>query len=161
MIIAIFAAASVCISVPLDTPPEFNPGAPTRMVACNVHPPGWNWMSQAPKDGTVIEIRNGFGLLPTYSIARWASIGRNEFAWVDATPIPPCKDPPGEKIKDKDGQVIGMSFSTGCQGTTFYDAAAGAGLAWRPYTGKVEDYHAHNPTMDDWRRAMHLPVRRR
>lgn len=44
-------------------------------------PAGWNDIATAPRDGTVIEIRNDYGIAPWYGIYKWAD-GRG---WVDAT----------------------------------------------------------------------------
>lgn len=35
-------------------------------------PDAWLGMSSAPRDGTVIEIRNSYGVVPWYSIFRWS-----------------------------------------------------------------------------------------
>jgi hypothetical protein len=43
-------------------------------------PPGWNNIVDAPRDGTVIEIQNNFGIAATYSICKWVQ-GRG---WQDA-----------------------------------------------------------------------------
>jgi hypothetical protein len=43
-------------------------------------PPGWNNIVEAPRDGTVIEIQNNWGIAPTYSICKWVD-GRG---WQDA-----------------------------------------------------------------------------
>lgn len=43
-------------------------------------PPGWNNITAAPRDGTVIEIQNNWGIAPTYGLYKWAQ-GRG---WVDA-----------------------------------------------------------------------------
>lgn len=43
-------------------------------------PPGWNNITEAPRDGTVIEVQNNWGIAPTYSICKWAE-GRG---WQDA-----------------------------------------------------------------------------
>lgn len=36
-------------------------------------PAGWNNITEAPRDGTVIEIQNNYGIAPTYSICKWVS----------------------------------------------------------------------------------------
>jgi hypothetical protein len=43
-------------------------------------PPGWNDITDAPRDGTVIELQNNWGIAPTYSICKWVH-GRG---WQDA-----------------------------------------------------------------------------
>lgn len=43
-------------------------------------PHGWNNIVDAPRDGTVIEIQNNWGVAPTFSICKWVK-GRG---WQDA-----------------------------------------------------------------------------
>ena len=38
-------------------------------------PPGWNNIQDAPRDGTVIEIQNNYGIAPTWNICRWERNG--------------------------------------------------------------------------------------
>lgn len=38
-------------------------------------PPGWSNIQDAPRDGTVIEIQNNYGVAPTWSICRWQGGG--------------------------------------------------------------------------------------
>lgn len=119
------------------------------MEACDITPPGWRPMSSAPRDGTVIEVRNAFGLLPTYSIDKWADFG-GQLGWVDAKPRPPCHDPAPVLIKDKAGKTIGGTYTSSCFTTGF---ATDPGRAWRPYVGDPAAYRDHNPTMAEWRAA--------
>ena len=32
---------------------------------------GWSFMETAPRDGTLIEIKNSYGIAPKYCLARW------------------------------------------------------------------------------------------
>lgn len=172
MITAIFAAAVLscinpaahCMGFTVDGTPMI-PGCvkvPVRtmdgyvyMTACNVLIPGWRSMGRAPRDGTVIEIRNAYGLLPSYSINRWGDFGGYD-AWVDAKPIPPClpSQHHEENIKDKDGKIVGMTAWTSCSGIGGFSPDSEIGLAWRPYVGDPAKYVEHNPTTAQWRRAM-------
>lgn len=43
-------------------------------------PPGWNNIKDAPRDGTVIETQNNYGVAPTFGLHKWVD-GRG---WVDA-----------------------------------------------------------------------------
>ena len=40
----------------------------------------WKNITTAPRDGTPIELKNDYGIMPTYSLCKWVS-GRG---WVDA-----------------------------------------------------------------------------
>lgn len=164
-LLAALASATLCVAVPSDTKPiYYDKGVhiedPVWMRACDVTPPGWQNMDKAPRDGTIIEIRNAFGLLPTYSINKWTVITSGgvyaDFAWVDAKPQPPC--PKGsswsKEIKDKDGNVIGWSGGSSCFGPSAFMKDADPGLAWRPFTGDPAKYVAPNPTTAQWRKAM-------
>lgn len=42
---------------------------------------GWQKMDSAPRNGTVVELRNNYGVVPWYSISRWG----NECTWSDVT----------------------------------------------------------------------------
>jgi hypothetical protein len=53
--------------------------SPTAMRKA-VAPDGWSKMDTAPRDGTVIEIKNCYGLLPTYGLHRW-----DGSSWRDAS----------------------------------------------------------------------------
>jgi hypothetical protein len=160
MISAIVAAASLCVAVPSHREPIYYEKGVTIepvhwMTACNITPAGWRPMSEAPRDGTVIEIRDAFGLLPTYSINRWADwadFGGHR-AWVDAKPRPPCHYPAPTALKDKSGAVIGFAATGSCF-TSGFDTDAEPGLAWRALTVAPAAYREHNPTPADWRAAM-------
>lgn len=62
--------------------------------------PEWRSMSSAPRDGTVIEIRNAYGICPWHGIFKWASSMRMEwythdengrrFLGIEETPCNPC-----------------------------------------------------------------------
>ncbi len=41
----------------------------------------WRNITEAPRDGSVIEIQNNYGIAPWYGIFKWV----NERGWVDAT----------------------------------------------------------------------------
>ncbi len=43
---------------------------------------GWQSMASAPRDGTVIEIRNDYGVMSSYGLYRWSSDG---IPWLSAT----------------------------------------------------------------------------
>jgi hypothetical protein len=82
---------------------------------------GWQPMTTAPRDGTVIEVINTYGVAPTYSLAKWtkerSAIGQN-----------------GDR----------MLFTT--EQPEWVDAVKGGGwisessLQWRPYNGTVTSY---------------------
>lgn len=150
MITILMAVATACVRVP--NPPSIAAGGgPAYMEACNVTPPGWRPMSEAPRDGTVIEIRNAFGVLPTYSINRWS--GSDDQMWSDAKPRPPCHDPAPTTVKDKQGKVIGYYSTGSCFISLGFEARSEPGLAWRPFVGNPAAYREHNPTMAQWRAA--------
>lgn len=46
-------------------------GAIWRVAGIEQH--GWSSMASAPRDGTVIEVRNSYGIAPTYSLAKWTT----------------------------------------------------------------------------------------
>lgn len=159
MITALLAAATLCVAVPSATAPVyFDKGVhldePRWMTACNVTPTGWSQMKTAPRDGRVIELRNAFGLLPTYSLNTWAKIGGGpDMGWVEVRPYAPpqardiCKRvPPSKWMTD-------LVVCSGSGGTTFFDQDAEPGLAWRPLAVDPKAWVAHNPTSADWRRA--------
>jgi hypothetical protein len=35
----------------------------------------WKSITTAPRDGTVIELKNSYGILPTFSLCRWTESG--------------------------------------------------------------------------------------
>ena len=43
-------------------------------------PPGWNNIQDAPRDGTVIEIQNNYGIAPTWSLNKWI----DDRGWINA-----------------------------------------------------------------------------
>lgn len=74
-------------------------------------PPGWELIATAPRDGTVIEMQNNYGIAPHFGLYKWAAKSGDEYGWVSAT------DP-----------------NSSCGST---DALH---LSWRPYAGAVENY---------------------
>lgn len=42
----------------------------------------WRPIDSAPRDGTWIELKNNYGLMPTYSLSRWAQWFGDRCAWV-------------------------------------------------------------------------------
>ena len=74
------------------------------------HSDGWKLTDSAPKDGTVIEMAQTYGIAPTYGLYKWSNqrIG-GETMWQSAT----------------DPQMGTMD--SGC-------------LYWRPYKGSVSKY---------------------
>lgn len=42
-------------------------------------PPGWNNIADAPRDGTVIETQNNYGVAPTFHLRKWVAGS----GWVD------------------------------------------------------------------------------
>lgn len=46
-------------------------------------PNGWNNINDAPRDGTIIEIQNNFGIAPTFRICRWSKDCHSP-GWKDA-----------------------------------------------------------------------------
>jgi hypothetical protein len=45
---------------------------------------GWMLLESAPKDGTVVEVLNTYGIAPHYSLNRWTKVGdSNMQGWVD------------------------------------------------------------------------------
>jgi hypothetical protein len=57
-------------------------GAEQYSLASSNH--GWQPMETAPRDGTVIEVRNTYGVAPTYSLAKWG-MGFGGERWQKAT----------------------------------------------------------------------------
>lgn len=75
-------------------------------------PPGWNPIASAPRDGTIIEIQNNYGIAPHFGLFKWHKTEWGDEGWRHAN------DP-----------EIG-----GCSST---DALH---LSWRPYEGSLDDY---------------------
>ena len=86
----------------------------------------WQSMASAPRDGAIIEIKNSYGLLPTYGLFRWESSSAFPGqGWRSALP-------------DRGGLMDGSENQ----------------LRWRPYSGDPSAYVDYSPSMDEWRRAM-------
>lgn len=74
-------------------------------------PDGWQPMASAPHDGTVVEVRNNYGVAPWYGLYRWAvSEFDNTGHWFNAK-----------------------------QASHFFDHESDT-LMWRPYKGDVTAY---------------------
>lgn len=95
---------------------------------------GWRTMQSAPRDGTVIEFMETFGIAPWYDLYRWAVVESGSSArWVN-------------------------SGSSGRAGNGVGEDSC---LFWRPYKGNPNAYH--DPTNGEqnstsyWCAAMGLP----
>lgn len=84
---------------------------------------GINWqpMSTAPRDGTVVEIKNSYGVAPTYSLGKWTDEGL---------------------AHGRDGQMHPFKRDH----ASWFNIKSGGGwisessLSWRPYVGDVDSY---------------------
>lgn len=86
---------------------------------------GWLSMDTAPRDGSVVEIKNSYGILPTYGLHRWAEDfpGSGRKGWQSAT-----------------NPHMGLGDSEHV-------------YQWRPYAGEPSDYVDYNPSEAEWVRA--------
>lgn len=94
---ALLASATLCVAVPFETKPVYYMAGvhlrdPFWMKACNITPPGWSSMKTAPRDGTVIEIRNAFSRRATHMLMRWTKVDEGLSWWQDALTPTSCKD---------------------------------------------------------------------
>lgn len=71
---------------------------------------GWRPMSEAPRDGTVIEVRNSAGVAPHYALHSWRDWNNFGHEWYDFQSHP-----------------------------TFFDAD-NSRFQWRPYSGDITAY---------------------
>lgn len=128
MILAAIAAASLagCVRQYLDAETAArNPDLPPYMQACDIYPPGWRPMSEAPRDGTVIETRNAWGLRASYTLSRWTNVGGSaEKGWVDAWQREECTE---------------RSTAIAC-GVVYAPWDSEPGMAWRPFNGDPQTY---------------------
>lgn len=88
---------------------------------------GWRSMSEAPTDGTVIEVKNSAGVAPHYGLHSWRVDRFGDPQWYDFQSHP-----------------------------TFFDAG-NPRFSWRPYSGDIAQYvdptHGAQDKMAYWRGA--------
>jgi hypothetical protein len=58
-----------------------SPVAGTLTVTISGSPPGWLDITTAPRDGTVVEIQNNWGVAPWYAVCKWVP----GYGWMNAT----------------------------------------------------------------------------
>lgn len=105
----------------------------------------WRLMSSAPRDGRVIEIKNSFGLKPTYGLFMWDDSGPKPGWWMQVSERPdPTALPPGMvgvmpfTIKN---MPVGSSVTISLRDCPIgLDDKNAASLSWRPYVGEIKDY---------------------
>jgi hypothetical protein len=91
----------------------------------------WQSIQTAPRDGTLIEIRNSYGIAPWYDIFRWHHCGdaRDVFEW----------------------QSVRRAGHSIMQGAEPF-------LSWRPFSGNIDFYtdpsHGAQDTPQYWRQAV-------
>jgi len=89
----------------------------------------WLPIVSAPRDGTVIELKNDYGIAPWYGLHKWV-VGRG---WVDATDDSRgCGDGPWLSWRAYEGNPAGYIDPTnGAQETTeYWQAASGKNSGW-------------------------------
>lgn len=100
----------------------------------------WISMNTALRDGTIIEIRNNYGVAPSYGIYRWT----NETKCISNNGI----------SKFKDDKFSWQNAQPDQSGSPFDETS----LTWRPYNGTVEDYRDPTEGMQNdmayWRGAV-------
>ncbi|KKM22606.1 hypothetical protein LCGC14_1623560 [marine sediment metagenome] len=75
----IMPGESVTVSLNVGSEMPTGTGAQTLLVAGADSE--WRDITEAPRDGTVIEIQNNYGVAPTFRLSKWVSAR----GWVDAT----------------------------------------------------------------------------
>jgi hypothetical protein len=107
------------------------------------HPDEWKSIQTAPRDGTIVELKNTYGIAPWYGIFRWTSKikvtsqdqdGNQTVSEIDqGSPTWVSVDNPGSGVDDGDH------------------------LQWRPYSGNPDAYvdptGGAQKTGEYWRRA--------
>lgn len=94
---------------------------------------GWQPMGAAPRDGTVVETMNVYGLAPSYGLAKWSTTLRGRES--------PLSRPAWASV-DRDGSYCDDEST----------------LYWRPFTGNADNYvdptQGAQETPEYWKRHL-------
>jgi len=110
---------------------------------------GWRSMWDAPRDGTPIEIKNNYGVMPTYSLDKFAT----SITTGVCQNTSPCAHPVDTvQIQMPGGIWLTVAPKAYAQG--YFDQKDDANYQWRPYHGAIKDYvdptHGAQDTADYW-----------
>lgn len=85
----------------------------------------WRPINSAPRDGTVIEVRNTWGVAPTYQLVRWT----DEMTAINFNS--------GVRVPFKAQTPSWVAVDPNAGGSP---AGEGSWLMWRPYSGDISKY---------------------
>ena len=115
-VLAILIGVGLKIDAPVKAVPAYQVGVKFQTNAPDGG--GWRLISEAPRDGTVIETKNAYGVAPTYGLFKWT----DESFFEDGT-----------AFKSEASWMNVHKKNMGISGE-------GSWLSWRPYVGNVTDY---------------------
>lgn len=107
---------------------------------------GWRDIASAPRDGTIIEIRNCYGVAPTYGLFRWGDDYHGVANGQTIDRLAPGESAAFSVSIDGDGagsfphapMRLPKSHWLSIEGPTYFDEEQH--LRWRPFAGDVASY---------------------